>query len=251
MFHFNKHDRAQVYELQSRLRSHGVDPGPLDGIWGAKTSRAVVQFKVERGLLGRSYIGPITWGLLTGTSATVPPKQTAAIRDPDYYRYALSQIGTREYQGSKHNPKILEWWQKIRAPFTDDETPWCAGFVGGCLETYGIRSTRSAAARSYENWGSREEFDVHGKWYVGGIAVFWRGRRDGWSGHVGFVAGRDQHGHLMILGGNQGNAVNIKPFSWDRLLTIRYEPSQSYGAGGTFQDLPIVGSDGRVSTNEA
>ncbi len=249
MFHFNKYDRAQVYELQSRLFSHGFEPGPFDGIWGPKTSRAVIEFKKARGLLGRSYIGPITWGMLTGTSATPPVGGTIGAH-PDYHRYALSQIGTREYQGSKHNPKILEWWQKIRAPFTDDETPWCAGFVGGCLETYGIRSTRSAAARSYEKWGSGTEYAA-GQYFVGGIAVFWRGSRNGWSGHVGFVAGRDQHGNLMILGGNQGNAVNIKPFAMTRLLTIRYEPSQHYGSGGKFMDLPVVNSNGRVSTNEA
>ena len=32
------------------------------------------------------------------------------------------------------------------------------------------------------------------------------------GGHVGFLVGKDKQGNLMILGGNQSNAVNIKPF---------------------------------------
>lgn len=70
--------------------------------------------------------------------------------EPVWLRIARGYLGQREIVGRKHNPLILRWWQRIRAPFTDDETPWCAGFVGGVLEEAGIKSSRSAAARSYE-----------------------------------------------------------------------------------------------------
>lgn len=159
---------------------------------------------------------------------------------------ARKYLGTREIKGPKHNPLILRWWAAIRAPFTDDETPWCAAFVGGVLEECGIRSSRSASARSYMKWGR----SVPGP-LLGAIVVFWRGSPDGWSGHVGFIAGQDQHGNLMVLGGNQGDEVNIKPFSKDRVLGYRW-PSE-FPVTGTMvaATLPIIGSNGKLSTNEA
>jgi hypothetical protein len=51
--------------------------------------------------------------------------------EPRWLAEARRHLGVREIAGRKHNPLILRWWTLIRAPFTDDETPWCAGFVGG------------------------------------------------------------------------------------------------------------------------
>ena len=39
-------------------------------------------------------------------------------------------------------------------PLPHDEVPWCAAFVGACLERAGIASTRSLMARSYLGWGA-------------------------------------------------------------------------------------------------
>lgn len=164
--------------------------------------------------------------------------------EPAWLARARTYVGVREVPGSKHNPTILSWWSKIGAPFRDDETSWCAGFVGGVLEESGIRSSRSAAARSYLKWGATLPAPV-----VGCIVVFWRGSPSGWSGHVGFVVGKDQRGNLMVLGGNQGDMVSIKPFGRDRVLGYRWpSPGPNPGPVGT---LPLVTSDGRVSTNEA
>ncbi len=59
---------------------------------------------------------------------------------------ARKHIGTREIPGAKHEPKIIQWFKAIKAEwFTADSVPWCAAFVGGCLEQVGIRSSRSAA----------------------------------------------------------------------------------------------------------
>jgi uncharacterized protein (TIGR02594 family) len=166
--------------------------------------------------------------------------------DHSWLAEARKHIGQREIAGTRHNPLILRWWTAIRAPFTDDETPWCAAYVGGVLEAVGIRSSRSAMARSYMRWG------VNVAPAVGAIVVFSRPPRLT-SGHVGFVVGRDQHGRLMVLGGNQGDAVNIRAFSLDRVLGYRWpddHPSRLPGPG-TVNRLPIVRSDGTVSTNEA
>lgn len=165
------------------------------------------------------------------------------MKDPRWLLAARRYLGTKEIPGDIDHPIIVRWWTAIRAAIRDDETPWCAAFVGGVLEENGIRSTRSAAARSYLKFGK-----IIDKPAVGCVVVFWRGSKTGWSGHVGFVVGKDAAGNLMVLGGNQQDAVTIAPFSTARVLGYRWP-----GMAPTDEryNLPLLVSDGRVSTNEA
>jgi uncharacterized protein (TIGR02594 family) len=160
--------------------------------------------------------------------------------EPRWLDKAREYIGTTEAPGSKNNPVILRWWSLIRAPFTDDLTPWCAGFVGGMLESVGIKSSRSAAARSYLKWGQKLERPV-----VGCIVVFSRGPR---NGHVGFYVGKDTRGNLRILGGNQGDAVNIKPFDPARVLGYRWPTGEPFPAS---KPVPVEDTDEPVSRRES
>lgn len=138
--------------------------------------------------------------------------------DPVWLTIAKSYLGQQEIPGVQHNHIIVRMWEKIKAPFRDDETPWCAAFVGACLEDAGIQSTRSAAALSYAKWGRACAS------YVGSVVYMERhdakGRLVG--GHVGFLVGRRTDGALMILGGNQGDMVSIKPFSFNRVIGFRW-----------------------------
>lgn len=253
--------RSEIRELQRALLRKGFHPGVVDGIWGAKTKRAVVQFKKSVGLRARSTVGPLTKAALfegrketrwkTVRSLSKDKKKGTA--DMSQYklvwlRLASSYLGLREYKGNRHNPKILEWWIKLGLPFRNDETPWCAGYVGGVLEEAGIRSTRSAAARSY-NW-KRWGMLLHGP-AVGAIVSMWRGSKRGAYGHVGFVVGRDRFGNLMVLGGNQGNRVSIRPFNKNRVLSYHWPKNHDVPPKVGFSTLPVIDSDGRVSTNEA
>lgn len=135
-------------------------------------------------------------------------------KDPKWLIEARKHIGTTEIKGSVHNAKIIGWWKAIkRGGIKDDETPWCAAFVGGCLEVSGIRSTRFESAKSYLDWGFRLNMPC-----LGCIVVF---SRQG-GGHVGFVVGKDTQGQLLVLGGNQSDAVNIRAFSTDRVTDYRW-----------------------------
>jgi len=162
---------------------------------------------------------------------------------PKWIDIACKYIGTREISGAVNNSTIVRWWKDIKSSIRDDETPWCAAFVGGVLEECGIISSRSAAARSYLKWGKNLVIPA-----VGCIVVFWRGSPNGWSGHVGFLVGKDAAGNLMILGGNQGNEVNIRPFPQSRVLSYRW-PNKEFAPDT--RELPILASNGQLSTNEA
>jgi uncharacterized protein (TIGR02594 family) len=123
-------------------------------------------------------------------------------------------IGLREIPGPKHEPEILQMWRDIkRSGIKDDETPWCAAYAGAMLERVGIRSTRFEGARSYLEWGEKLEQPIYGC-----VVVF---TRTG-GGHVGFVVGKTESGSLLVLGGNQSDAVNIKAFSTDRVTGYRW-----------------------------
>lgn len=158
--------------------------------------------------------------------------------EPIWLTEAKKHIGTKEIKGSLHEPKILQWWKAIkRGGIKDDETPWCAAFVGGCLEAVGLMSSRYESAKSYLTWGVSVEPPV-----LGCIAVL---QREG-GGHVGFVVGKDYDGRILILGGNQGDEVNIRSFPAKRILEYRWPTAVPLS---TTQPLPLL-NNSVASTRE-
>ena len=158
---------------------------------------------------------------------------------PAWIREAERHIGVKEIPGVKHEPKILQWWKAIRrGGIKTDEVPWCAAFVGACLENVGLVSTRFESARSYLQWGARLSSPVYGC-----IVVF---SRNG-GGHVGFLVGQDQRGRLMVLGGNQGNQVSVAPFDPARVVGFRWPKLVPQATCA----MPIIQTTQAVSTNEA
>lgn len=127
---------------------------------------------------------------------------------------ARAYIGTREYPGANSNPVILNFWKLARlAGIQNDNVPWCSGFACAAMEANGIRSPRSDSAKSWLSWGSPLSAPV-----LGCVVVF---DRPG-GNHVGFVVGQDKDGNLMVLGGNQGDAVSIAAFSRTRVAGYRW-----------------------------
>lgn len=127
---------------------------------------------------------------------------------------ARERIGEKEIKGEKHSSFIVNLWKLIkRGGIKDDETPWCAAFVGGMLESAGIPSSRFESARSYLGWGHKLDVPCYG--CIGVMS------RDG-GGHVTFIVGKDSKGNLLGLGGNQGDAVSIAAFSPSRFTGFRW-----------------------------
>lgn len=141
----------------------------------------------------------------------VPERPTLAVADTfSWMDIAKAELGQREVKGAKHNPRILEYHATTTFKGTTDEIPWCSSFVNWCMEQADYRGTRSAAARSWLQWGQRLSAPVPGC-----IVVL---SRDG-GGHVGFYMGQDSYG-LRILGGNQGDAVTIAHYPHGRCLAL-------------------------------
>lgn len=151
---------------------------------------------------------------------------------------ARKHIGLREIKGQKHSTVITNWLVRLKAWWKDDETPWCGVFAAHCMQSARFDIPKHwYRAKDWLTWGV-----VIAEPAYGAIVVF---ERKG-GGHVGFVVGKDRSGNLLVLGGNQGDAVNIRAFPLNRVSGYRW-PSGFV--------LPVkfelaVGA-GELSTNEA
>jgi uncharacterized protein (TIGR02594 family) len=136
--------------------------------------------------------------------------------EPKWLRLARAELGVRELPGKRHHPRILWYHQHTRLKATADEVPWCAAFVCAMLEEAGVRSTRSAAAASFVDYGEACELKD------GAIVVLGKTDPDaGGTGHVAFCVGIEGE-CVLLLGGNQGNAVSIAKRTRSRVVAVRW-----------------------------
>lgn len=137
------------------------------------------------------------------------------------FELAQAEMGTKEIAGPKHNPVVVAYFRDAGfAGIQDDETAWCAAFVGAMLKRAGIKPSGSLAARSYLQWGEKVAIEDA---RPGDIVVFRRGNST-WQGHVGFFV-RQNAKTITVLGGNQANEVNQRNYSTADLLGVRRVPA--------------------------
>ena len=196
-------------KVQRALTRKGFDCGACDGIMGPKTEKAIKAFKKSIGYRATSYVGPLTKAALFEGRVDAGRKDKGSAsnaKDPSWLKLARTYLGLREYKGRKHNAKIVSWWKRLGLHFRDDETPWCAGYVNGVLDEAGFKipAKYRAAALGWRWCGHGTTLKGPA---LGSIMTMKRGKPG--SGHTGFVVGRDRQGRIMLLGGNQGNAVSI------------------------------------------
>lgn len=172
---------------------------------------------------------------------------------PKWYDAALKHLGQREVPGPSSNPWIAKLWQMLPGgawfwttyKADDSKLPWCGAFVASVMQQCAIAIPKNfASAMAWASWGA----PLRGP-CVGAVVVF---QREG-GGHVGFVAGRTEAGRLVVLGGNQGDAVKLSTFDLSRVVAYRYPSDAAItGIQLTFSALPIVTpTDVALSTNEA
>jgi uncharacterized protein (TIGR02594 family) len=135
------------------------------------------------------------------------------------FELASTYLHTRETPGKASNPVVLGWLRRIWKDTPGDDTPWCSAFVNAMAAATGYEESRSLAARSWLKTGTAlTQREVR----RGDIVVLWRGSRDAATGHVAFFDKVDeQRGLIFLLGGNQGDEVNISSYPLSRVLAYR------------------------------
>lgn len=130
------------------------------------------------------------------------------------YHTAKADEGVWEW-AEGDNPRVLAYYKEAGVPQTRDEVPWCAAFVGAVLARCGVQGTGSLLARSYESWGRAVRLEEA---RPGDVVVLSRGQQ--WQGHVAFFDSAE--GDIVrLLGGNQGDQVNIRAYPKSRVVAVR------------------------------
>lgn len=167
---------------------------------------------------------------------------------PSTIKEALALYGVQEIVGAGSNLTIIEWRDELNqagvkiSGFSDDDVAWCGLFAA--IVTYRRKKKPKEVvesplwARNWLQYGIGTDQPS-----LGDILVF---KRNG-GGHVGFYIGEDAS-HYHVLGGNQGNAVNIKRLEKARLLGAR---RPIYIKKPSSVKPYRLSSTGDTSTNEA
>lgn len=234
-----------ILEIQRTLRALGYDLGTsgpahdgVDGVWGRLSIAALKLWQQGR---GHTPTGVLTPDTITAFQAAAGLKGSPP---PVWYAEAIRHQGLREVPGPKHNATILLWLDRLRAGWRNDEEPWCGTFVGWCIAATLPSEplpTNPFGARQWERFGVALREPA-----PGAILVFWRGKPQGWQGHVGFYDGEDADAY-HVRGGNQGNAVSVTRIAKDRLTAIRWPSTVPRPATGRV----IRTAAGALSRNEA
>ncbi len=225
-----------VLKIQRQLNELGFDPGPIDGIRGAKTDAAIIAFKKSVGLRPRAYYGPLTHEALFGGAVD-------ELEPFPWLNEARHMLGVHE---KRDLSKLSNWFDKSVSWIDPRDIAWCGAFVATCLrktDPYIELPDNPLGARNWDKWGASVRPQL------GSIMVFWRTHpTKSWHGHVAFYWGEDDEAY-HVLGGNQSNAVTITRISKHRLLSARLPSGTSVPRNPIITHLTAGGSP--ISTNEA
>ncbi|MEM6898483.1 MAG: TIGR02594 family protein [Pseudomonadota bacterium] len=163
-------------------------------------------------LLTASILGVSTFG---PGAAAEHPDQT---RDRGQYMISLAsdELGVREAPGGQNNPRVQAYLGTLSETKLPDSTAWCSGFVAhiALRAGYEVRHA-NLSARSWLREGRGVDTPRPGD-----VVVFWRGDPNSWTGHVAFFLKVDGD-QIIVLGGNQSDAVTIKAYPRAQVLGFR------------------------------
>jgi uncharacterized protein (TIGR02594 family) len=180
--------------IQTGLEQLGHSPGPIDGLWGLRTARAIKALLAANGRAASlAPIGPLPW-----------------------ISEAKSALGRHE---ARDRTWLIDWLKRDGRSLGDpSKTPWCGDFVETCIRI-GLPDEPLLGALGINPYWARNWllFGQAVQPIIGAVLVFARGS----GGHVGFAIGQDIT-HFYVLGGNQSDAVTIARIAKSRLLGARW-----------------------------
>lgn len=138
---------------------------------------------------------------------------------------ASRYLGVAEVPGVASSPLVLAMLKLDASWPESDDVPWCSAFVNWIAWNMGLSRSKSLSARSWLKVGIETNWPTVG-W---DIVVLKRGKEPqpdrtvlSAPGHVGFFAGfRRGERIVMVLGGNQNDAVSVKDFDASSVLAYR------------------------------
>jgi uncharacterized protein (TIGR02594 family) len=255
---FGLGDQGSAVEAVQRALAKLGYPLEATGHFDGATEVAVTDFQEQRGLEVDGEVGAQTAQAIDQAVAGAPvaagrpqsqppaPPPPGADTRPLWVIEGLKWLNLREAPEDADNPEILamarEEGGEIAKDFKHDSIPWCALYANMVLTKVGIKGTETLWALDWADWGQKLAGPA-----VGAFAPM---KRAG-GGHIAIVVGRDSQGSLMCLGGNQSDRVSIVPFPTDRPLSFRWPVGVPLPLKTGLGSLPLMRSDGRVSTKES
>jgi lysozyme family protein/peptidoglycan hydrolase-like protein with peptidoglycan-binding domain len=131
--------------VQRRLRDIGIDPGPIDSSYGARTKMAVQLLQARSAdsagapLEIDGIVGPNTWAALFGPASVPGPDVHPTPAGPQsslvtaVLDVAAGEVGVLEQPlGSNRGPRVDEYIRNCGLDPAADSYPWCMCFVFFC-----------------------------------------------------------------------------------------------------------------------
>ena len=141
------------------------------------------------------------------------------------FELAQRFVGIKELPGSGDSHQVMAFLTLDNSWPDHDEVPWCSAFVNYVCWMLRLPRSKSLAARSWLLIGSAVQVGYAEVGYD--IVILKRGGQNepgpevlDAKGHVGFFAGTEGE-DVLVLAGNQNNAVNIQRFPLAQILGIR------------------------------
>ena len=223
-------DTRIVQQLLNKVDIPEAQVLVVDGNMGVMTIDKIQAFQRTIGLVGLSgLIEPDSKTMLelmkvADTPDTVsnkldlakPEKSNTDLGAP-WIDTAQAEVGQKEVAGTKANPRIMEYHSAAGFWAKDDtggKNAWCGSFVSWVMRKHGYTPPANAfRAKEWTSFGQALKKPAYG-------AIGIKARQGG--GHVAFVLGQSRDGkHYYMLGGNQGDVVNISRYPagvWDSFV---------------------------------
>jgi len=234
----------KVLLIQQALLSLGIDPGPLDGLWGAKTDAAFVRsgkgktWLIQLALKNAGVAfgehdgswGPKTEaGVARAYNAAWKPTHVATAAEL-MLEIARGEVGVREV-GNNGGTRVREYQAATWLPV--GAWPWCAAFVcwvfreAQKVSMDDIKRPETAGAWDFENWALAAGPKVKlikpiGQEVVrgGDIVVFT-------FSHIGFAAETTSSSAVKTIEGNtnaggsrEGDGVYLRTHTRSQIRSI-------------------------------
>ena len=218
----------------------GVRAQTAGAVAGGVTAVNQTSAKIVDG--AKSALGAVTGNAAVGSDSTTDGKGK---NGTPWMKLAEKQVGVNE---DDHEGIVRDYHKVGGSLNAGGKTAWCASFVGWVLEKSGIRSTRSAAANSYDKWGQKLA-----KTNIPFGAIIRVRFKDG--NHVAFCTGDKGGARISTLGGNQsskkggsrrnGGEVTLSSVARSEIVSVSY-PEGYKPSGGS-----LSGNVGGAATLEA